>query len=125
MSYILQTKKGIMNNDLQSPVIDIYEIWINLSVLHRFTARITELMKVLKELHSGKYERTMVTQREKGTQDFLLQQRIVLFSGNWSYTAKQLNAYLLYFVLAESDITEKFSLVPGSGEIIHQDNVIK
>lgn len=79
-----------MNDDLQSPVVDIYEIWIHVSVLHRFTARITELMKVLKELHTGKYERTMVTQQEKGTQDFLLQHRIVLFSRNWSYTANSL-----------------------------------
>lgn len=35
----------------------------------RFTARITELMKVLKELNSGKYERTMVTQQDKGTDE--------------------------------------------------------
>ncbi|XP_066539480.1 ATP-binding cassette sub-family D member 3a isoform X2 [Hoplias malabaricus] len=33
--------------------------------LSGFTARITELMKVLKELNSGKYERTMVSQSEK------------------------------------------------------------
>ncbi|XP_041817104.1 ATP-binding cassette sub-family D member 3 isoform X2 [Chelmon rostratus] len=33
--------------------------------LSGFTARITELMKVLKELNSGKYERTMVSQQEK------------------------------------------------------------
>lgn len=31
-----------------------------------FTARITELMRVLKELNSGKYERTMVSHSEKG-----------------------------------------------------------
>ncbi|KAL6488671.1 hypothetical protein MHYP_G00024120 [Metynnis hypsauchen] len=35
--------------------------------LSGFTARITELMKVLKELNSGKYERTMVSQSEKET----------------------------------------------------------
>lgn len=31
-----------------------------------FTARITELMQVLKDLNQGKYERTMVSQQEKG-----------------------------------------------------------
>uniref|UniRef100_H3CI83 ATP-binding cassette sub-family D member 3 n=1 Tax=Tetraodon nigroviridis TaxID=99883 RepID=H3CI83_TETNG len=36
--------------------------------LSGFTARITELMKVLKELNAGKYERTMVTQQDKGTE---------------------------------------------------------
>ncbi|CAL8294526.1 unnamed protein product [Lota lota] len=34
--------------------------------LSGFTSRIAELMKVLKELNMGKYERTMVTQHEKG-----------------------------------------------------------
>ncbi|XP_034415715.1 ATP-binding cassette sub-family D member 3a isoform X4 [Cyclopterus lumpus] len=33
--------------------------------LSGFTSRITELMKVLKELNAGKYERTMVSQQEK------------------------------------------------------------
>lgn len=33
--------------------------------LFSFTARITELMQVLKDLNQGKYERTMVSQ-EKG-----------------------------------------------------------
>uniref|UniRef100_A0A4W3H979 ATP-binding cassette sub-family D member 3 n=1 Tax=Callorhinchus milii TaxID=7868 RepID=A0A4W3H979_CALMI len=33
-----------------------------------FTARITELMQVLKELNSGKYERTMVSQLDKGSE---------------------------------------------------------
>ena len=31
-----------------------------------FTARISELMQVLKDLNNGKYERTMVSQQEKG-----------------------------------------------------------
>lgn len=35
----------------------------------RFTARIVELMKVLKDLNAGKYERTMVSQQEKGTHE--------------------------------------------------------
>ncbi|XP_051538331.1 ATP-binding cassette sub-family D member 3 isoform X1 [Myxocyprinus asiaticus] len=39
--------------------------------LSGFTARITELMKVLKELNSGKYERTMVYQSEKDTSEKL------------------------------------------------------
>uniref|UniRef100_A0A8C3AK02 ATP-binding cassette sub-family D member 3 n=1 Tax=Cyclopterus lumpus TaxID=8103 RepID=A0A8C3AK02_CYCLU len=36
--------------------------------LSGFTSRITELMKVLKELNAGKYERTMVSQQEKAVQ---------------------------------------------------------
>ncbi|XP_071341646.1 ATP-binding cassette sub-family D member 3a isoform X2 [Trachinotus anak] len=58
--------------------------------LSGFTARITELMKVLKELNAGKYERTMVSQQEK-----------------------------------ESDTADKLILVPGSGQIINKDNIIK
>ncbi|XP_038579630.1 ATP-binding cassette sub-family D member 3a [Micropterus salmoides] len=58
--------------------------------LSGFTARITELMSVLKELNAGKYERTMVSQQEK-----------------------------------ESDTAEKLTLVPGSGQIINKDNIIK
>uniref|UniRef100_A0A8C5HY59 ATP-binding cassette sub-family D member 3 n=1 Tax=Gouania willdenowi TaxID=441366 RepID=A0A8C5HY59_GOUWI len=57
-----------------------------MSRLSGFTARITELIKVLKELNAGKYERTMVSQQEKG---------------------------------------EKPLLVPGSGQIINRDNLIK
>uniref|UniRef100_A0A7N6B9Y7 ABC transporter domain-containing protein n=1 Tax=Anabas testudineus TaxID=64144 RepID=A0A7N6B9Y7_ANATE len=53
--------------------------------LSGFTARITELMKVLKDLNEGKYERTMVSQQEK----------------------------------------ENLLLVPGSGQIINRDNIIK
>uniref|UniRef100_A0A8C1DML2 ATP-binding cassette, sub-family D (ALD), member 3b n=2 Tax=Cyprinus carpio TaxID=7962 RepID=A0A8C1DML2_CYPCA len=34
-------------------------------ITNRFTARITEIQEVLKELNSGRYERTMVTQRIK------------------------------------------------------------
>ncbi|KAM6971341.1 LOW QUALITY PROTEIN: ATP-binding cassette sub-family D member 3a [Tautogolabrus adspersus] len=61
-----------------------------MSRLSGFTTRITELMKVLKELNTGKYERTMVSHQEK-----------------------------------ESETAEKLILVPGSGQIIHRDNVIK
>ncbi|XP_073686693.1 ATP-binding cassette sub-family D member 3a [Garra rufa] len=56
--------------------------------LSGFTARITELMRVLKELNSGKYERTMVSHSEK-------------------------------------DVSEKLTLVPGSGRIINVDHIIK
>uniref|UniRef100_A0A8C6AEU0 ATP binding cassette subfamily D member 3 n=1 Tax=Marmota marmota marmota TaxID=9994 RepID=A0A8C6AEU0_MARMA len=52
-----------------------------------FTARITELMQVLKDLNHGKYERTMVLQQEKGVQ--------------------------------------VSTLIPGAGEIINADNIIK
>ncbi|KAM3593540.1 uncharacterized protein V6R79_014976 [Siganus canaliculatus] len=58
--------------------------------LSGFTARITELTKVLKELNAGRYERTMVSQQEKDT-----------------------------------DTAEKLLLVPGSGQILHRDNIIK
>ncbi|XP_060686558.1 ATP-binding cassette sub-family D member 3a isoform X2 [Hemiscyllium ocellatum] len=55
--------------------------------LSGFTARITELMQVLKELNSGKYERTMVSHQDKGS--------------------------------------KSQPLIPGSGEIIIMDHVIK
>ncbi|KAM8789093.1 ATP-binding cassette sub-family D member 3 isoform 2-T2 [Rhynchonycteris naso] len=52
-----------------------------------FTARISELTQVLKDLNNGKYERTMVSQQEKGAQSI--------------------------------------PLIPGAGEIINADNIIK
>ncbi|XP_043961191.1 ATP-binding cassette sub-family D member 3a isoform X1 [Gambusia affinis] len=58
--------------------------------LSGFTARITELMTVLKELNTGKYERTMVSLQER-----------------------------------ETETAEKTVLVPGSGQIINRDNIIK
>uniref|UniRef100_A0A8C6MDY7 ATP-binding cassette, sub-family D (ALD), member 3a n=1 Tax=Nothobranchius furzeri TaxID=105023 RepID=A0A8C6MDY7_NOTFU len=58
-------------------------------ITNRFTARITELMMVLKELNAGRYERTMVSHQEK------------------------------------AETVEKNLLVPGSGQIINRDNVIK
>ncbi|XP_068022378.1 ATP-binding cassette sub-family D member 3 isoform X1 [Melanerpes formicivorus] len=54
-----------------------------------FTARITELMQVLKDLNSGQYQRTMVSQEK------------------------------------DADKKQVLPLVPGSGEIIHTDNLIK
>uniref|UniRef100_A0A4W5LXB6 ATP-binding cassette, sub-family D (ALD), member 3a n=1 Tax=Hucho hucho TaxID=62062 RepID=A0A4W5LXB6_9TELE len=58
--------------------------------LSGFTMRITELRKVLKELNSGKYERTMVSHQDK-----------------------------------ESLGVERVALVPGSGQIINVDHIIK
>ncbi|XP_032011204.1 ATP-binding cassette sub-family D member 3 isoform X1 [Hylobates moloch] len=55
-----------------------------------FTARITELMQVLKDLNHGKYERTMVSQQEKGIEG-----------------------------------GQVIPLIPGAGEIIIADNIIK
>ncbi|KAK7809946.1 hypothetical protein U0070_024866, partial [Myodes glareolus] len=55
-----------------------------------FTARITELMQVLKDLNHGKYERTMVSQQEKGTEG-----------------------------------AQVSPLIPGAGEVINVDNIIK
>ncbi|XP_051990349.1 ATP-binding cassette sub-family D member 3-like [Xyrauchen texanus] len=57
--------------------------------LSGFTARITEIQEVLKELNSGRYERTMISQRSK------------------------------------DNPVEKIPLIPGSGEIIIADNIIK
>ncbi|XP_010889448.1 ATP-binding cassette sub-family D member 3a isoform X1 [Esox lucius] len=58
--------------------------------LSGFTMRITELMKVLKELNSGKYERTMVSHQDK-----------------------------------DPNAVERVALVPGSGQIVNVDHVIK
>uniref|UniRef100_A0A673WMY1 ATP-binding cassette, sub-family D (ALD), member 3a n=1 Tax=Salmo trutta TaxID=8032 RepID=A0A673WMY1_SALTR len=58
--------------------------------LSGFTMRITELRKVLKDLNSGKYERTMVSHQDK-----------------------------------ESLGVERITLVPGSGQIINVDHIIK
>ncbi|XP_034634447.1 ATP-binding cassette sub-family D member 3 [Trachemys scripta elegans] len=55
-----------------------------------FTARITELMQVLKDLNRGRYQRTMISQHEK-----------------------------------DGDRTQTIPLIPGSGEIINTDNLIK
>ncbi|KAM5256116.1 ATP-binding cassette sub-family D member 3 isoform 4-T4 [Ctenodactylus gundi] len=59
-------------------------------ITNSFTARITELMQVLKDLNNGKYERTMVSQQEKGIEGVQLS-----------------------------------PLIPGAGEIINADNIIK
>lgn len=57
--------------------------------LSGFTARITEIQEVLKELNSGRYERTMVSERTKDT------------------------------------TIQNVPLIPGTGEVIIADNVIK
>uniref|UniRef100_A0A8B9HDS7 ATP binding cassette subfamily D member 3 n=1 Tax=Astyanax mexicanus TaxID=7994 RepID=A0A8B9HDS7_ASTMX len=57
-------------------------------ITNRFTSRITEIQEVLKELNSGRYQRTMISQ-----------------------------------ISTESDGVEK--LIPGSGEIVHTDNIIR
>ncbi|XP_039195706.1 ATP-binding cassette sub-family D member 3 isoform X2 [Crotalus tigris] len=54
-----------------------------------FTARITELMQVLKDLNKGKYQRTMLTQDK------------------------------------ELDLKETTPLIPGMGQIVITDNIIK
>ncbi|CAO2599918.1 ATP-binding cassette sub-family D member 3 [Lemmus lemmus] len=59
-------------------------------ITNSFTARITELMQVLKDLNHGKYERTMVSQQEKGTEG-----------------------------------AQVSPLIPGAGEVINADNIIK
>ncbi|XP_032884808.1 ATP-binding cassette sub-family D member 3 [Amblyraja radiata] len=55
--------------------------------LSGFTARITELMQVLKDLNAGKYERTMISQQDKSSKNL--------------------------------------TLIPGNGEIIIKDHIIK
>ncbi|XP_061661947.1 ATP-binding cassette sub-family D member 3a isoform X2 [Syngnathoides biaculeatus] len=57
--------------------------------LSGFTTRITELIKVLKDLNSGKYQRTMVSQQK------------------------------------DVDTAENLALMPGKGQIINRDNIIK
>uniref|UniRef100_A0A8I6ANP9 ATP binding cassette subfamily D member 3 n=1 Tax=Rattus norvegicus TaxID=10116 RepID=A0A8I6ANP9_RAT len=59
-------------------------------ITNSFTARITELMQVLKDLNHGKYERTMVSQQDKGIEG-----------------------------------AQASPLIPGAGEIINADNIIK
>ncbi|XP_065265445.1 ATP-binding cassette sub-family D member 3 isoform X3 [Emys orbicularis] len=59
-------------------------------ITNSFTARITELMQVLKDLNRGRYQRTMISQHEK-----------------------------------DGDRTQTIPLIPGSGEIINTDNLIK
>uniref|UniRef100_A0A8C2V4M2 ATP binding cassette subfamily D member 3 n=1 Tax=Chinchilla lanigera TaxID=34839 RepID=A0A8C2V4M2_CHILA len=59
-------------------------------ITNSFTARITELMQVLKDLNQGKYERTMVSQQEKGVEEVQIS-----------------------------------PLIPGAGEIINADNIIR
>uniref|UniRef100_A0A8V5H9A2 Uncharacterized protein n=1 Tax=Melopsittacus undulatus TaxID=13146 RepID=A0A8V5H9A2_MELUD len=58
-------------------------------ITNSFTARITELMQVLKDLNGGKYQRTMVSQEK------------------------------------DTDKKPALPLIPGSGEIINTDNLIK
>ncbi|XP_044770502.1 ATP-binding cassette sub-family D member 3 isoform X3 [Neomonachus schauinslandi] len=60
-------------------------------ITNSFTARITELMQVLKDLNQGKYERTMVSQQERGIEEG----------------------------------AQVIPLIPGAGEIINADNIIK
>lgn len=79
----------------------------------RFTARITELMKVLKELNAGRYERTMVTQQDKGPEKCSLAQASMFC----------LLTNCSYFHCSEA--VDKLVLVPGSGRIINRDNIIK
>ncbi|XP_006831009.1 PREDICTED: ATP-binding cassette sub-family D member 3 isoform X4 [Chrysochloris asiatica] len=59
-------------------------------ITNSFTARITELMQVLKDLNNGRYERTMVSQQERGIEG-----------------------------------SQVIPLIPGAGEIINADNIIK
>nr|KAF6503631.1 ATP binding cassette subfamily D member 3 [Rousettus aegyptiacus] len=59
-------------------------------ITNSFTVRISELMQVLQDINHGKYERTMVSQQEKGIEG-----------------------------------AQAISLIPGAGEIINADNIIK
>lgn len=86
-------------------------------LFHRFTARITELMKVLKDLNAGKYERTMVSQQDKGRDE-----RWFWFpSGSGCPEELLANS----FCPCDADTVEKLSLVPGSGRIVNKDHIIK
>lgn len=89
-------------------------------VLNRFTSRITELMKVLRELNAGKYERTMVSQQEKGTRH---SDHNDICDPNERQSVEHNFLYISFPI--ESDTAEKLVLVPGSGLIINRDNLIK
>lgn len=65
-----------------------------------FTARVTEIMCVLKDLNQGHYERTMVSDSRKTPE-------------------KDDNG------LIKNAIKPKMPLIPGSGRIIFQDNIIR
>uniref|UniRef100_A0A673NFS3 ATP-binding cassette sub-family D member 3-like n=1 Tax=Sinocyclocheilus rhinocerous TaxID=307959 RepID=A0A673NFS3_9TELE len=75
--------------------------------LSGFTARITEIQEVLKELNSGRYERTMVTQRIKGL-DYL--EKIPLIPGKGK------------IIIADNIIKfEHIPLVTPNGDILIRD----
>lgn len=61
-----------------------------------FTARVTEIMDVLKDINQGHYERTMVDDKRKEQNE-----------------------------LADQNLHIKKPLIPGAGRIIYQDNIIR
>uniref|UniRef100_A0A8C1G979 ATP-binding cassette, sub-family D (ALD), member 3a n=1 Tax=Cyprinus carpio TaxID=7962 RepID=A0A8C1G979_CYPCA len=68
--------------------------------LSGFTTRITELMKVLKELNSGKYERTMVSQSEKDGSE-----KLTLIPGSGRIINNNVNVCaLILFVYCSSKV---------------------
>uniref|UniRef100_A0A286XUE0 ATP binding cassette subfamily D member 3 n=1 Tax=Cavia porcellus TaxID=10141 RepID=A0A286XUE0_CAVPO len=79
-------------SNLSKPFLDIvlYIFKLTSAIGAQFTARITELMQVLKDLNQGKYERTMVSQQERDAEGLQIS-----------------------------------PLIPGAGEIINADNIIK
>lgn len=78
-------------------------------------------MLVLKELNAGRYERTMVSQQEKGMQK--TQHEIIFMNKATSWSCETLCLFVPF--TSETNAAEKNILVPGSGQIINRDNIIK
>lgn len=64
-----------------------------------FTARVTEIMDVLKDINQGHYERTMVDSKRKENNELV--------------------------TMADPNPHIKKPLIPGAGRIIYQDNIIR
>lgn len=66
MSYVVTSQINNKNNRDMMAFGVFIRTFLCVFFFFSFTARITELMQVLKDLNQGKYERTMVSQQERG-----------------------------------------------------------
>lgn len=104
------------------------ELWLSLTFclwcILRFTARITELIKVLDDISQGHYERTMVSDQNGG------QYRALCHKSEVRTGVLICIVWWLYLICCIGDISlgkEKTSsnLKPGDGKIIIQDHIIR
>ena len=124
------------------------------SPLCSFTARITEIQKVLKDLNQGRYERTMVSQQAKGqsspTSQLVMPDSYLAIScpshpmsncssstiavpmilpcysmRPWKLKMSFLNVNICNFMFIETGEADRISLVPGSGTIVYLDHIIR